>query len=42
MSKRPGNVNKNKWDQLYDDKDRFNKNNKKDLRADEKEMMKNG
>ena len=42
MSKRPSNVNKNKWDQLYDDKDRFNKNNKKDLRADEKEIMRNG
>ena len=42
LSKRPSSVTANKWDELYNDKDKFNKNNKRDLRHDEKEMMKNG
>ena len=42
LSKRPNTLNNNKWDELYNDKDRFNKNNKRDLRHDEKELMKNG
>ena len=42
LSKRPSTVNSNKWDELYNDKDKFNKNTKRDLRHDEKEMMKNG
>jgi hypothetical protein len=42
LSKRSSSVTANKWDELYNDKDKFNKNNKRDLRHDEKEMMKNG
>jgi hypothetical protein len=42
LSKRPNTNNKNKWEELYNEKERFNKNNKRDLRHDEKELMKNG
>ena len=43
LSKRPStHSTSNKWDELYNDKDKFNKNNKRDLRDDERDMMKNG
>lgn len=42
MSKRPSFPTSNKWDELYNEKDKFNKNNKRDLRDDERDMMKNG
>jgi len=40
MSKK-STIGGNKWDELYNDKDRFNKNTKRDLKDDERDMMKN-
>ena len=42
MSKRSSNVNMSKNEELYNDRERFNKNNKTDLRDDDKALMLNG
>ena len=40
MSKR-GSMDVTKWDELYNESDKYNKNTKKDLKDDEREMLRN-
>jgi hypothetical protein len=42
MSKRASVLNSSKHEELYNNRERYNKNNKRDLRDDEKALMLNG